>query len=702
MLKNKLKIIFGIIFVAGLTLFSYQDTQAARKESVFELDAYKNYSITVTFKDSNIGEDCKVFVKTPDGETYKCIETTDGSYSTTVSSKEKGEWKIVAKNKSDYIPQYKASITVAKDNATTVIDNDIKIGKDIVGLSVWFKNSDLQVSWTDTTINSVNVKILNLDNDEVLANSQIQNNYGTFPIKEGVSKIMVSVVPTESTTVKGSAKTMELDVPSFPKDCDIIFNENKKYVNTDYIGIEVITDDDYGIKVEDNGIVTYETDTVNAGEYKIEPPASEDGLHQISCYLIDSKGNMLSKDYEYLLDTIAPVITMSKEYDNASTDLSEVEIEGTVSGQDVLFINGMEVYPASDGTFIYSISLHKGLNAVNIEAYDEAENVSRVNLNILMEEKASNDVNVSFIIIVILAVVVIVLLLLRRNKKKDKVSLSDDNVSVINNPDDAVTANNTEDTIADNNSGNDNMKDRLNKKLSFLKRGNKKNATENDAVEDETKQEKITKQESIVIEKPENKPLHNNKLSKKDIYGKKKINIRNYIEILIVAVVSFLVFKEIFVPCQVPSGSMEPTIMTGDHFIMFKPAYMFEKIQRGDIVNFYSYEEECYMVKRVIGLPGDEIKFHDGYVYINGSLLDESDYLDVDLETDCLKTFNVPDKCYFMMGDNRDNSSDSRFWDQPYVAESDIQGRAVLKIGLSGGLSLDILDRQSYINNINA
>ena len=158
-------------------------------------------------------------------------------------------------------------------------------------------------------------------------------------------------------------------------------------------------------------------------------------------------------------------------------------------------------------------------------------------------------------------------------------------------------------------------------------------------------------------------------------------------------VLVLLVFRSSFADQYlVPSGSMQPTIEIGDRIYVNKMAYDLQipftdislvKVKtpsRGDIVVFKNPRNNINMVKRLIGLPGDQIEIMDGYVRVNGQELSGSSYLDELSYTErtgeveytikrqtyrrLLGKHNtiVPEGHYFMMGDNRDNSSDSRVW----------------------------------------
>lgn len=150
------------------------------------------------------------------------------------------------------------------------------------------------------------------------------------------------------------------------------------------------------------------------------------------------------------------------------------------------------------------------------------------------------------------------------------------------------------------------------------------------------------------------------------------------IVIAISAILAFALDKFIIVNAKIPSASMEPSIMTGDRLIGNRLAYISKDPQRGDVVIFlYPDNEKEYFIKRVIGLPGETVTVRDGKVYIDDAEapLDESAYLKI-VPVGDFGPYKVPEGAYFMMGDNRNNSMDSRFWNNPYVYKDKILGKA--------------------------
>ena len=180
--------------------------------------------------------------------------------------------------------------------------------------------------------------------------------------------------------------------------------------------------------------------------------------------------------------------------------------------------------------------------------------------------------------------------------------------------------------------------------------------------------------------------------------------LREYLEALLIAVI-FATFARTWIvqAFKIPSGSMEQNLLIGDHILVNKFIYgptvspweekllPVRKVRRGDVVVFkYPEDPTRDFIKRCMGLPGDTLKMIDKDLYINGRHIDDSSFTYYeDSETyprdlffhpkrvrDNFGPKTVPSGAYFCMGDNRDNSNDSRYWGP--VPESYVKGRALL------------------------
>jgi len=126
---------------------------------------------------------------------------------------------------------------------------------------------------------------------------------------------------------------------------------------------------------------------------------------------------------------------------------------------------------------------------------------------------------------------------------------------------------------------------------------------------------------------------------------------------------------------------METTIMTGDRVIGSRLSYRFSDPERGEIAIFHFPDDESlYYVKRIIGLPGDVIDIKDGHIYLNGSEtpLDEP-YIRDAMIPEAPMHYEVPENCYFMMGDNRNYSLDARRWNNTYVKRNKIVAKVLFR-----------------------
>lgn len=157
----------------------------------------------------------------------------------------------------------------------------------------------------------------------------------------------------------------------------------------------------------------------------------------------------------------------------------------------------------------------------------------------------------------------------------------------------------------------------------------------------------------------------------------------NLILITIALVLAFFIRTFIAEPRYIPSDSMLPTLETGDRLVIEKVSYRFNSPKFGDIVVFQpppelqrrGYSQDQAFIKRIIGTPGDTLKIDDGKVYLNGNILQEDYIKEPPLEP--FQLVRVPRKQYFMMGDNRNDSNDSRYWG--FLPKKNIIGKAIFR-----------------------
>lgn len=184
-----------------------------------------------------------------------------------------------------------------------------------------------------------------------------------------------------------------------------------------------------------------------------------------------------------------------------------------------------------------------------------------------------------------------------------------------------------------------------------------------------------------------------------------KSKTREWTESIVVALVLALIIRTFLVQAfKIPSGSMEDTLLIGDHLLVSKFVYgmqipftekrifRFKDPQQGDVIVFEfpedrdkGYFSRRDFIKRVVGVPGDVVEVRDKQVYVNGvkyelpqAILKEAETIPAEYgPRDFMKPVTVPADSYFVMGDNRDRSYDSRFWG--FVTEPEIKGKAFIK-----------------------
>lgn len=179
---------------------------------------------------------------------------------------------------------------------------------------------------------------------------------------------------------------------------------------------------------------------------------------------------------------------------------------------------------------------------------------------------------------------------------------------------------------------------------------------------------------------------------------KKKSRLRENVEAILIAILLALFIRSFVVQAfKIPSGSMKPTLQIGDHILVNKFTYGVDlpftditiipggRPERGDIIVFeYPVEPDKDFIKRVIGVPGDVVEIKNKDVYVNGERLEQGYTMHTEnhiipgekTERDNFGPVTVPENEYFVLGDNRDNSYDSRFWG--FVEDGALKGEAFI------------------------
>lgn len=190
----------------------------------------------------------------------------------------------------------------------------------------------------------------------------------------------------------------------------------------------------------------------------------------------------------------------------------------------------------------------------------------------------------------------------------------------------------------------------------------------------------------------------------------KKSVIWEYVQAIVIAIILALIIRKFVIQAyKIPSGSMLETLQIGDHILVNKFIYYLKDPERGDIMVFkYPKDKKRDFIKRLIAMPGETIEIKDKKVYINGQLLEEpyADFKDSEIfnknhpayyidpyarNRDNFGPKVIPENSYFMMGDNRDFSQDSRYWG--FLDRELIEGKALVIYWSWNGMAANLLEK---------
>ncbi len=412
LLKVLYAFIFNLICLFFLvpSLFTYAST---KKTIDISLDQdYESCTFFIKLKESG---EYSAKIISPDGDKYNCNKIDKKNLRGIVPDVKAGKWKaVITKKGTESIGKVTVSVTASK-NTDNEIASDIKVGKDIVGLKVYLKDDAICADWTDETCGNVSIKVVDLDSNEVLANDTISEKHFEVDIPKAVRKILVSIVPTESSTIRGAERTFTIQT-GFNPDATVKLPDGY-FTNKEEVFATISMNKSYRYMIENDGEKIAEgKEMLDPGKYKISIPLQKDGEHEIKLYLIDEKGNMRSTSATYNRDTKAPYMSLKKEYDGYKTSNDVLNVEGTVKDYSKITVNDDKITPTTDGHFEKKCILHTGSNKIVIVAADEAGNQTKSSFTITKIAKAKRTFSIRPIILIVIVIMIIVLY----NKKRKK------------------------------------------------------------------------------------------------------------------------------------------------------------------------------------------------------------------------------------------------------------------------------------------
>ncbi len=646
--KNYIYILMAVIVFTLLIPVSI--VHAYNKELTVTLNkSYEKAEFSLEFE--NAGEYEAVLV-TPRETEYSFTQDSETTAHAVIENVSEGDYKVqITKISSDS----SSDSSVETDSS----NDDDELSIDVSGSEASVDESVAEASVSDDIVGLVTVNVRAVSNEVAVSeNVKVAKQIAGLKLyfkddtivtewtDENVGNVHVTVTDTDTLEVLGDETNSEgfvqIDVPTTTKEIMVtvvpaeservdsateqyvltvdnhpdatVVYEQKELTNLSYVTANIRLDKSYALSFYVNDTEVLEKTEILSAGEYTYDIPLVEGENSVMVYVIDDSGNMRSTSEVITSDTVPPSLTINEDINGLSTYDTQTTISGVVSDYTSFTINNETVEPDWEGNFEYTVSFVEGENHILVTAFDEAGNQTSYEAYVTMLVKEKKPIS-PFVIAGIVAIIGVGIFFFIRSR------------------------------------------------YTF----------EYEEVEGEEEEEEDTEKET----------KKKKKASKKDATKVKKI-LKNIFKFcftpLVILLCTYIVCFHIIAIGNCVSGSMEPTIMTGDVIIGNRLAYAVGEPERGDIIDFYHTNNdgvtEAYL-KRVIGVAGDTITFKDGYVFVNGQCAIE-DYIGSDIETNCTKTFTVPDGCVFVLGDNRENSIDSRMWTEPYVEIDSITSKVIM------------------------
>lgn len=619
-MKKLLLTIFSVIFMEFI-LFSPLIVRAEEvNTSIFLNKDYQEAVFQFTFIDEQAHT---IEITTPTGEIVKKeSESADVIVKVPFASAGSYSVRIEADAEIDYDAKVECiNVPVSESTSSVTVTSQFS------NLILYFSNGNFCAVWDDNGIGKVNIEVTNPSTMQKIAKETVTGTSYSLALGSSVNEIEVYIVPSNEAKIDGAGITYTLPVVREVNGSVSI--PEITLTNQEYVPIHVtLSDENMWVQINDNGEKTY-LEKLEKGEHTVKAPLN--GVNNdLEVFIIDKNHNRISYTFSVTKDIVAPSLSLAKIYNGTVTTDAEILVEGYVKNASTLLINNEEVVFDKNGSFSYSYELTFGVNSISICAVDDAGNEAVVVTEVTREEDTSIPTAYYIIGFVILLLILLIIMTIKKTSGKAKAPAKEPKPKK-NKKKDVKIEETAEDKQKNNKSKSSRKKSRrVNNEIPYVQRRRKA--------------------------------------------SRKALIASIIVKCMFFAAIFFIATKCIFIS-SITSSSMGNTLMTGDCVLFNRFAYMVNEIERGDIVVYYNEAEGAYVTKRVIGLEGDNIEFRNGDVYINNLFVDESAYLPEDVETNCSKSFTVPEGTLFLLGDNREDSYDSRFYPNPYIRKDMVIGK---------------------------
>lgn len=377
----------------------------------------QTYKMTFTMKKSG---KYSGYLYSPDGTKYALIPNGKKKLIALIKNYSDGEWQIVIHKNKGTIGEFtmKAEPVTLDDGNNGNFDGSVTVVREITGFNAHFEDGTLVCSWQPNN-GAVYITVTDNSTGEQLDSQQISDaTTYSYEIPQTVKTITVSASDGSSAGVNGSGRTYTFDVVREFPGCTVSYPVNE-YCNSEELQGDITLDDTYTVEVKVNDITVLPATNVASGASTLIVPLTgiSDGDVILNTIVSDAKGNKVTYPVGFKKDTVAPKLTLAKEYDGTSVNGDTLTIEGSVKDFTHLFMNETEITPATDGTFSADCSLHDGNNKIVIKAVDAAGNESVSEINVTASKAAMGTSGGSGRMVLFLIIIIVIVLLFNKKKK---------------------------------------------------------------------------------------------------------------------------------------------------------------------------------------------------------------------------------------------------------------------------------------------